>query len=329
MVSTLLSLVDEGCLQAERFARMRVHLDWVQYKQNFREPVLTLQTAGEQPEGPASIEIRIDSRQVTQGSLREPLKRALQLAEPGSTERPDRIYLEEFQSFRTSVAWEFNRLYWQRLKDWEHATGKSYEKALPGGQSDGNRPEAINDSVSDLWTLLRELDSKNQLPAEIFLLEIGVGTGIRAGLFLDRFRDLDKEKGSNYYPRLRFLLGDYSLSTLERSRPAVQSHVDLCSFIALDALDPLRTLSFLRHKILYVHLTNTYDNLPDEEVVWRNGRIYWVQVRTYISAADAARIGGDCDVPEADIPRTVKRLLEVGADALPDRAKGMRFWMEI
>ncbi|MGH9497342.1 MAG: hypothetical protein ACRD3B_20260, partial [Candidatus Sulfotelmatobacter sp.] len=70
VVSTLLSLVDEGCLQPERFARMRVHLDWLQYKQNFREPVLMLQTAGEQPEGPASVEIRIDSRQVTPGSLR-------------------------------------------------------------------------------------------------------------------------------------------------------------------------------------------------------------------------------------------------------------------
>jgi hypothetical protein len=328
VVSTLLSLVDEGCLQAERFARMRIHLDWLQYKQNFREPVLVLQTAGEQAEGPGSMEIRIDSRQVTPGSLRDPLKRALEDSNP-DTQGAERIYLEGFRSFRTSIAWEFNRLYWQRLKDWEHATGKSYEKALPGGQSDGNRPEAINDSVTDFWALLRELDGKNQLPAEIFLLEIGVGTGIRAGLFLDRFRDFDKEKGTSYYPRLRFLLGDYSLSTLERSRPAVQSHVDLCSFIALDALDPLRTLSFLRHKILYVHLTNTYDNLPDEEVVWRNGRIYWVQVRAYISAADATRIARDCDVPEADLPRAVKRLLEVGAEALPDRAKGMRFWMEI
>ncbi len=266
---------------------------------------------------------------MTPGSLRDPLKRTLELSNPGSTEGPDRIYLEEFQSFRSSIAWEFNRLYWQRLKDWENATGKSYEKALPGGKSDGNRPEAITDSVSDLWARLQELDSKNQLPAEIFLLEIGVGMGIRAGMFLIAFAISIKRRVRTIIRAYSFLLGDYSLATLERSRPAVQSHVDLCSFIALDALDPLRTLSFLRHKILYVHLTNTYDNLPDEEVVWRNGRIYWVQVRAYISAADAARIGRDCDVAEADLPRTVKRLLEVGAEALPDRAKGMRFWMEI
>ncbi len=111
---------------------MRIHLDWLQYKQNFREPVLVLQTAGEQAEGPGSMEIRIDSRQVTPGSLRDPLKRALEDSNPGSTQGPDRIYLEEFRSFRSSIAWEFNRLYWQRLKDWEQATGQELRESASG-----------------------------------------------------------------------------------------------------------------------------------------------------------------------------------------------------
>jgi hypothetical protein len=330
VVGTLLSLVEEGKLPAAQFAQLRIDIDWLQYKNNFREAVVAMHNAGGEDSSSAPPpEIRIDSRQVVPGSLHDCLLRALRASNPGSKGVPDRIYLEDFRSFRSSIAWDFNRLYWQRLKDWEHATGKSYEQALPGGKSDGHQPQAISDSVADLWKLLRDLDSQNQLPAEIFALEIGVGTGKRAGLFLDRFCALDQERGTNYYPRLRFLLGDYALATLDRSRPAVQNHLDLCSFIALDALDPIKTLSFLRHKILYVHLTNTYDNLPDEEVVWRDGQIYWVQVRAYISAAEAARIASACDVPISDIPRTVRRLLEVGADALPDRAKGMVFWMEI
>jgi hypothetical protein len=36
--------------------------------------------------------------------------------------------------------------------------------------------------VADFWTLLRELDKRGGLPAEIFVLEIGVGTGTRAAL---------------------------------------------------------------------------------------------------------------------------------------------------
>ena len=48
--------------------------------------------------------------------------------------------LEDFKPFRASIAWEFNRLYWHRVKEWEAATGKGYERALPGGQSDANHP---------------------------------------------------------------------------------------------------------------------------------------------------------------------------------------------
>jgi hypothetical protein len=59
------------------------------------------------------------------------------------------------------------------------------------------------------------MDKHGHLPAEIFALEIGVGSGLRAALWLDRFKALDEERGTGYYPRLRFLLGDYSLPTLD------------------------------------------------------------------------------------------------------------------
>jgi len=328
VVSTILALLEEGRLEPRQFARLQVHLDWIQYHENFREAVLAL-AGGDDANGRSSVtEVRIDSRQVTPGALRELLCRALRSASAEASRDCERVYLEEFQSFRKSIAWEFNRLYWSRLKDWEQATGHGYERALPGGKSDGNHPEAIADSVAEFWALVKELDGKSQLPAEIFILEIGVGTGTRAGLWLDRFRALDQERGTSYYPRLRFLLGDYSLATLDRSRAAVKNHMDLCSFIALDALDPTKTLSFLRHKILHVHSTNTYDNLPDEELVWRDGRIHWVEVRAYIPTSEAARIGAAHGMPASDVAMMVNRLLEVGPQCLPDRALGVKFWQE-
>lgn len=376
VVATILALLEEKHLQPAQFANLQIHLDWIPYKQNFREAI-TITEASETgasdnaafngasaTPAAAPMEIRIDSRQVAPGALRDSLQAAIasataaagasatNAAPTASTESvsatttaatgsgasaatacPDRaaarIYLEDFRSFRASIAWDFNRLYWQRLKDWEAATGKPYEAALPGGKSDGHQPEAIADSVLEFWNLLKDLDARNQLPAEVFALEIGVGMGTRTDLWLKDFRELDRQHGTSYYPRLRFLLGDYSLSTLDRSRPAVKEHLDLCSFIALDALDPTKTLSFLRHKILYIHSTNVYDNLPDEELVWRDGRIYWVHVRAYIPVADAARIGAACDVPVADIPKIVKRLLEVGPECLPEKSTGMMFWQEI
>lgn len=328
VVGTLLSLLEEGCVSPAQFARMHIHLDWIQYHHNFREAVTVIQAQVEK-NGGFPLEIHIDGRQVAPGSLRESVQRAISRVNRNPGQCNDRVYLEEFSSFRKSVAWEFNRLYWHRLKDWEQATGKDYEKALPGGQSDGHHPQAIADTVADFWTLLKDMESRSQLPQEIFVLEMGVGMGTRAGIWLDRFQALDQERGTNFYPRLRFLLGDYSAATLERSRRAVRNHLDLCSFIALDALDPIRTLSFLRHKILHVHSTNMYDNLPDEEILRRDGRIYWVQVRAYVPSAEVARIGQTCEVPVSDFAKTVTRLLDVGPECLPDRSRGVTFWQEV
>ena len=333
VIEALYSLLEEGHLEQRELVDLRVHLDWIQYRQNFREAVTVTQGMSAGGHSLPLLELHIDTRQVVSETLRTDLLRVMtrvkreQAHDPAKEE--DRVALEDFISFRSSIAWEFNRLYWQRLADWEKATGRSYEQALPGGKSDANHPAAVADGVADFWTLVRDLDKKKQLPQEIFVLEIGVGMGKRAGLWLDRFRALDQERGTQYYPRLRFLLGDYSLATLERSRPAVQAHLDLCSFIVLDALNPIKTLSFLRHKILHIHLTNVYDNLPDEELVRRDGRLYLVQVRAYLPITDAVRIGGAFELPVGEIGQAVRRLLESGPEFFPERCRGVAFWQEI
>jgi len=328
VVDTLYALLEEGRLEREQFARLRVHLDWIQYRQNFRECVMAIGSTNDPRGECSSLEVHIDMRQVTSGALREAI---LPTMPSGDVPAPaqDAVFLEEFKSFRESIAWGFNRLYWHRLADWEEFTGRGYEQALPGGKSDANHPAAVADCVADFWTLLRDLESRKQLPEEIFVLEIGVGMGRRAGLWMDRFRALDAERGTKYYPRLRFLLGDYSLATLERSRPVMENHLELCSFVVLDALNPLKNLAFLRHKVLHIHLTNVYDNLPDEEFARREGRLYAVQVRAYIPPLDALRISGEFQIPAADIPRTVHRLLEGGPDYLADRKRGLAFWQEV
>jgi hypothetical protein len=240
-----------------------------------------------------------------------------------------RHYLEAWVPVRDSVIWRFNRLFWQRVGDWETASGRTFEQALPSGQSDANQPEAIADAVADFWTLLRDLDKRGQPPAEIFVVEIGVGSGTRAARWLDRFKALDEERGTGYYPRLRFLLGDYSMPTLDRAMAAVAHHRGQVSVIGMDALDPLRTLSFLRYKVLSIHLTNVYDNLVHDELVRRDGRLHLIESRAYLSEPDAERIATAAGTPVAELPRTVERLLESGPDLFPDRARGVAFWRDV
>ncbi len=340
VIETLYSLLSEGQIEPGEFARLRIQLDWLQYKKNFRDVVLVTEGIEPGAEPVPFMHIQIDTRQVVPGCLKPAMQRAMLLAKARSSRQgllqsepldsaPEHLPLEEFKPFRSSIAWEFNRLYWQRLKDWEQILGKGYEQALPGGQSDANHPDAVADSVADFWTLLRDLESKQRLPAEIYILEIGVGTGQRYGLFLDRFQALDQQRGTNFYPKLRVLLGDYSLHSLDRSRAAVEKHVDQCSFMVLDAINPLKTLSFLRHKLLHVHLTNVYDNLPNDEVLRRDGKLYFIQARAYLPMTDVVRITEKYGLPFEKARTLVNRLLEGGPDYLGDYDRGMGFWMEI
>ena len=328
MIAEALSqLLEDGTIDEAQFATMQVQLDWLQYKQNFREVVSAARIGREGAENPL-LEMRIDTRQVTPENLRPEMLRALAVLDPAKCAE-DRIPLEDFKSFRHSIAWEFNKRYWGNLSDWEKMTGKGYQEALPGGKSDGNQEEAVMDSVADFWTLLHDMARRNQLPAEVFILEIGVGSGTRCGMFVDLFRKLDQQRGTNYYPRLRVLMGDYSLETLDMSRPAVKEHIHLCSFLALDALNPLKTLSFLRHKILYIHSTNMYDNLPDEEILRRNGEFYYLHARAYVPMRDAVQISEKFKIPVDGIRAAAEKLLAIGPDFAGERSCGMSFWAEL
>ena len=328
LVLALLSLVEEGRIDVGLLPTLRVHLDWIQYRANFREPITLRRATDAQGEPMPLAELAVDLRQAEAGRLRDALARALTALGP-APEDDGRLPLDDFGPLRESLIWQFNRLFWQRLGEWEEASGRGFEEALPSGRSDANDPQAVGDSVGDFWTLLRDMDKRGQLPAEIFALEIGVGSGTRAALWLDRFRALDEERGTGYYPRLRFLLGDYSLPTLDRAMAAVARHRDAVSVLAMDALNPFRTLSFLRYKILYVHLTNVYDNLPHDELVRRDGRIYLVEARAYLQAERARRIADDFGLSLQDLPRVVRRLLEVGPEVIGERGRGVRFWRAV
>ena len=321
IVTALFGLLDQGRLDPELLPHLRVHLDWLQYKANFREPVSVRRGADASGEPLALAEVAIDVRQARPERLSEHLAAALAPA--------DGVVLGDFTPLSQSLIWPCNRLFWQRVADWERDTGRGFEAALPSGRSDANHPDAVADGVADFWTLLIELDKRGHLPPEIFALEIGVGSGTRAGLWLDRFKALDEARSTSFYPRLRFLLGDYSLPTLDRAMSAVGAHQNVVSAIAMDALNPMRALSFLRYKILYIHLTNVYDNLPVDELVRRDGRLYLVEVRPYLPLGVAQALCAAHGLAPADLPATVTRLLEVGPDLFGDRARGVAFWRQL
>jgi hypothetical protein len=329
VTGSLVDLVESGQLDAKVAPALRIHLDWIQYKTNFRDPVIVRRTTDAAGKSLALAEVAIDLRQCQPASLPQQLQDAARQVSPNATPEPGRLYLTDFTPFRECIIWDFNRLFWRHLGEWEAASGKGFEEALPSGSSDANRPDAVKDTVVEFWDLLKDLETKGQLPAEIPILEIGVGAGTRAAAWIDGFQAYDTEKGTKYYDRLQFILGDYSPDTLARACASLGRHKEHIVPAPLDALNPFKTLSQYRFKVMYVHLTNVYDNLPFDELIRRDGKLYLVEVRAYFNAPAVERMEAEFGIKRADLGAAMERLLEGGPHAVfpaGNEAKGVAFW---
>jgi hypothetical protein len=328
VVSTLLSLLEAGEIDPNTLGHLNVHIDWVQYKSNFREPVSIRRVVRDEELLPLA-DIAVDLRQMQPETIRKALSEALNGAGPDALETPRRMYLESYTPMRSSIIWTFNAVFWKYLPIWEKASGKGYEKALPGGHSDGHNAQAIQDSIMEFWEQLRKIEAQHLLPTEIYILEIGVGTGERASRWLDGFKDLDRQKGTQYYSRLRFLAGDYSVATLNRVMGNLQAHRELSSFVEVDAMNPFKSLSHLRYKVMLITLSNVYDNLPTDELVLRDGKLFFIEVRAYVPTAEATRICEKYRLPVNALQQTVEKLLRDGPESFDSLEQAMGFWQEI
>ncbi|MGH3885806.1 MAG: hypothetical protein ACRDSZ_04415 [Pseudonocardiaceae bacterium] len=324
-------------------SRVRVVCDWVQYRNSFRDvvdirPILaahgTDSALAPVPVPLAAVvtedemEVAIDVRRSADVALKE-LTGDLLRAWYGDAE-PSRIHLEPWLATSASVIWEFNALYWKALDLWEQATGRAYEQALPGGESDARNRDSVREIIADLFALWDSLAARNALPEELYVVELGVGNGGQAKTWLDEFVELDRNHGRDYYRRLHYLMCDYSPHVLELARVAVADHAQHVSSFVLDATQPRTALGFLRYKVFLVYISNVYDNLPTDEVAQIGGRTYIVQTRAYLSKDAAAEIGqlisapgsstpGNSTQPDG-VPELIRKLLRLGPALLAEAA---------
>src|SRR5678815_2329113 len=92
VVSTLLSLLEAGDIDPNTLGHLNVHIDWVQYKSNFREPVSIRRVVRDDELLPLA-DIAVDLRQIHPETLRQSLSEALNGAVPDALETPRRVYL--------------------------------------------------------------------------------------------------------------------------------------------------------------------------------------------------------------------------------------------
>jgi hypothetical protein len=339
----LTSVLEAARAGTADLSRLRVVCDWIQYKRNFREPItrrpilpstfLSAQArrSGNGDDELEACELAIDLRRAAGADLNGTLCAALNGA-PAPI-----VPLEPWGPGTASCIWSFNALYWQALGLWEQATGRGYEQALPRGESDARNVAAARELILELFAVWDGLAARRALPDELHVLELGVGNGSQAKVWLDEFVRLDRERGRDYYRRLHYLMGDYSPHVLELARAAVRVHAERVSGLVLDATRPTETLGFLRYKAFLIYISNVYDNLPTDEIVRLGGHLFRVEVRAYLPRADAEQIANAAGTDPEGLPDLVARLLRLGpellADASPDRfptaLDAVRFWQAV
>ena len=92
-----------------------------------------------------------------------------------------RVALEPWAAGRHSCIWRFNALYWQALSLWEQATGREYEQALPGGESDARNTAAVRELILELFKTWDDLDSRTRCPPSCTSPSSGSATATRRG----------------------------------------------------------------------------------------------------------------------------------------------------
>jgi hypothetical protein len=333
LVTSVLPVVDAlaeaGDAGFADLSRARVTCDWVQYKENFRDvvdvrPLLDYQAvpaSADQPPHPAgppaySWEIAVDVRRSGGVPLRELTAERLRNGDAG------RVFLEDWGPGTQSCIWGFNALYWKALALWEKSSGRGYEQALPGGESDARNRDAARELVAELFAVWDGLASASALPEQLYVAELGVGNGSQAKVFLDEFRDLDAAHGQDYYRRLHYLMCDFSQHVLDLARETIAPHAGHVSSVSLDATRPRTSLGFLRGRVFLLYISNVYDNLPTDEVAQFGGQAYLVQVRAYFPPEAAAELGAMAAAAPAELPGIVHKLLRLGPDLLPDASPG-------
>ena len=317
--------------------RLAACLDWVQYRRNFRAPVMVRPFGRAAASGLSSAdaplaEIAIDVRRAKDlpydtlvHEIVDRLAKALGL----TPDVHECIHLEDWVRPSKSVIWSFNRSYWRHLAAWDATFQKDYAAALPGGASDGTNPVFWEEQIETFLQTLDRLDEWSELPEQIQVLEFGVGDGQQAELWLRTFARACEARGRPYFERLRYLMADYSSHVLVRARERVAAYRDHVDSIELDFRNPIHGLGHLRGSVLFAHTCNLYDNLPTDELMRVGARAYEPLVRASITPAEVEELSAAHGVSRRELVHTVQTILRHGPEAFGDVEAGVRFWSDV
>jgi hypothetical protein len=204
-----------------------------------------------------------------------------------SRTQQNRVVVQDFRPLAESLEWKLGQHDYQRRGNRGFVADAEPIPFLVN--NDGN----LSASASDLlFTSLIASERQGPIEDKIFVLEVGIGVGLFARLFLDRFRDRCDQDGKDYYDRLCYVAADRSEKIL----------VDACRHgtfanhpggYVLRLLDAGRPLNGLRDDSTFreaagapfraVFLNYVLDCLPAADLHVEGDEVRELYVRTYLA----------------------------------------------
>lgn len=142
-------------------------------------------------------------------------------AAPADPAPADRVLLEDWTPLGQCLSQRVGRQYWLR-----HAGELFADDTVPHWVHDNGAMSQRTAKVLAAWC--QDRAAAGQLPAEIVLCEIGMGTGLHLRYLLDAFRELCAAQGTDWYGRLLVLASDVSaqVARAAQDRGLFADHAD-------------------------------------------------------------------------------------------------------
>jgi tetratricopeptide (TPR) repeat protein len=113
--------------------------------------------------------------------------------------------VQDYRPFPESIEWQLGQRYFR-----ERGSGAFLHDAAPVPYLVNNDGTLSVRAAQTFFQSLLEAEAQGVPEEEICVLELGIGVGLFARLFLDAFRALCRERGKDFYDRLCYVAGDSS-----------------------------------------------------------------------------------------------------------------------
>lgn len=224
------------------------------------------------------------------------------------------LVIQELGPIWKSLPWLRSQRYWARAGVEVFTSGEVPYVATNDGEHSRKALEVY-------LTSLRAADERGDREPTSYVLEMGVGSGLFAKLFLDQLRDRSRASGTRDYDRTRYLVCDNSPRLLEDTRQSgvFADHEDRIERMSLPSQGLRAALAERAASVVgtirTVHANYVLDSLPFTILSHRGPDVFELHVRTRLR--EGVRHPGGTPPPAGDLEALCVWLDELGDGERP------------